>query len=254
MPRITLIIQPPFQVPGRERCFSGSPFAIKVQRILQYKSLPFAVEEVGWLERAQRLPALAHSRKLPVLQYDGEQIEDSTVIAHELEARHPLPALIPADPLLAARCHFLEEWADEALYWYGLYEQRRMTNPQVVTDAYFAGLPDDYRIPATQRALEVAEENLDRQGAGRYPPAKIQTDVRRGLDALQTFIRADGFVAGAALSLADIAIFAQLHRRSAGTNPWLESELSARPDLAAWMARVNRLTTSDRGAPDSAQG
>ena len=148
MPNITLIIQPPFQVPGRALCFSGSPFAIKVQRVLQYKRLPFEVEEVGWLERAQRLPALAASRKLPVLRYDGEQIEDSTVIAHELEARHARPALIPADPLLAARCHFLEEWADEALYWYG----------------------------------------LDRQGVGRYPPAKVQADVHRGLDALLTFI------------------------------------------------------------------
>ena len=243
-PKITLIIQPPFQVAGRERCFSGSPFAIKVQRILQYKRLPFEVEEVGWLERAQRLPELSASRKLPVLNYDGEQIEDSTVIAHELEARHPIPPLVPADPLLAARCHFLEEWADEALYWYGLYEQRRMTNPQVVTDAYFAGLPDDFRVPATQRALEQAEQNLDRQGVGRYPPAKVQMDVRRALDALLAFIRADGFVAGSALSVADIAIFAQLHRRSAGTNPWLESELAARPELAAWMARVNRLTSA----------
>lgn len=244
MPEITLIIQPPFQVPGRQRCFSGSPFAIKVQRILQYKRLPFRVEEVGWLERASRLPEVAASRKLPVLNYNGARIEDSTVIAHALEARHPDPALIPADELLAARCHFLEEWADEALYWYGLYEQRRMTNPRVVTDAYFAGLPDEFKSSTVEQALERADDNLDRQGVGRYPPEKVQADVRRGLDALLSFVRADGFVAGATLSLADIAIFAQLHRRSAGTNPWLESELSDRPDLWAWMARVNRLTAA----------
>jgi glutathione S-transferase len=244
MPQITLIIQPSFQVPGRPPCFSGSPFAIKVQRILQYKRLQFKVEEVGWLERERRLPELSASRKLPVLNYDGERIEDSTVIAHMLEARHPQPALIPRDELLAARCHFLEEWADEALYWYGLYEQRRMTNPLVVTDAYFAGLPDEFRISTTQRALERAEENLDRQGIGRYESAKVQADVRRGLDALLSFVRINGFVAGDAPSLADIAIFAQLHRRSAGTNPWLESEMSARPDLIAWMARVDRLTAA----------
>lgn len=244
MPEITLIIQPPFQVSGRERCFSGSPFAIKVQRILQYKRLPFRVEEVGWIERAQRLPELAASRKLPVLNYNGVRIEDSSVIAHALEARHPGPPLIPADALLAARCHFLEEWADEALYWYGLYEQRRMTNPRVVTDAYFAGLPDEFKSSTVEQALQRADDNLDRQGVGRYPPEKVQADVRRGLDALLSFVRAEGFVAGAALSLADIAIFAQFHRRSAGTNPWLESELSAQPDLSAWMERVNRLTAA----------
>lgn len=245
MPEITLIIQPSFQVPGRQRVFSGSPFAIKVQRILQYKRLPFKVEEVGWLEREQLLPRLSASRKLPVLEYDGERLEDSTVIAHALEARHPEPPLIPADRLLAARCHFLEEWADEALYWYGLYEQRRMTNPRVVTDAYFAGLPAEFRISTAEQALERAAENLDRQGVGRYLPGKVQTDVRHGLDALLSFVQADGFVAGATLTLADVAIFAQLHRRSAGTNPWLESELSARRELAAWMARVDRLTAAE---------
>ena len=67
MPKITLHIQPGFQVEGRPRCFSGTPFAIKVQRVLQYKKLPFEVVEVGWLERAEVLPRLSASNKLPVL-------------------------------------------------------------------------------------------------------------------------------------------------------------------------------------------
>jgi glutathione S-transferase len=244
MRQVTLVIQPPFQVPGKPRCFSGSPFAIKVQRILQYKGLHFAVREVGWLERNQVLPTLSASRKLPVLQYDDETIEDSTVIAHTLEARHPQPPLLPRDDALGARCHFLEEWADEALYWYGLYEQRRISDPQIVTDAYYTGLPEGFRVAAATTALARAEENLDRQGIGRYPADKVKADVRRGLDALVRLLQIEPFLAGPALSLADIAVFAQLHRRSAGTNPWLESELRARPDLVTWMARVDQLTTA----------
>lgn len=239
---ITLYIQPGFQVPGKPRCFSGSPFVIKVQRILQYKRVPFRVEEIGWVERAERLPKVSASRKLPVLDYDGECIEDSTDVAYALDARHPDPPLLPRDELLRARCYFLEEWADEALYWYGIYEARRITPGDVVNKAYFAGLPEAFRVLASERSVKNVEENLDRQGVGRYPPEKVQADVRRGLDALVSFLRNDPFVAGPALSLADIAIFAQLHRRSAGTNPWLESQLHARPALTGWMERVDRLT------------
>lgn len=244
---ITLYIQPGFQVPGRPRCFSGSPFVIKVQRILQYKRLPFRVEEVGWLERAERLPVLSASRKLPVLDYHGERMEDSTDIAYALEARHPEPPLLPDDELLRARCHFLEEWADEALYWYGIYEARRITPGDVVSKAYYAGLPEEFRVVASERTVKNVEENLDRQGVGRYLPQMVQADVRRGLDALVSLLRSEPFVTGPALSLADIAIFAQLHRRSAGTNPWLESELAARPALPAWIDRVDRATRTRTG-------
>jgi glutathione S-transferase len=66
--------------------------------------------------------------------------------------------------------------------------------------------------------------------------------VRRGLDALGSFVEADGFVAGSALSLADIALFGQFHRRMAGTNPWMESEIGERPAIAEWLRRIDELT------------
>lgn len=242
MPRILLWIQPGFQVPGHEPCFSGTPFAIKVQRILGAKRLRFEVREVGWAERAELLPKLSASGKLPVLEYAGERVEDSTAIAYFLEARHPEPALLPADPVLRARCHFLEEWADEVLYWYGIYEQCRITQGRVAEEAYFAGLPEALRRIAIERRRAWAEEILDRQGIGRYPPPKVKANVRRGLDALSVFVEADGYVAGSRLSLADCALFGQLHRRLAGTNPWLEGEMAARPPLTSWRVRVDQET------------
>ena len=73
MLRIVLFNQPSFQVPGRERCESGTPFGIKIARLLGYKGLAFENDEVGWLERMERLPRLSKSNKLPVLEYDGER-------------------------------------------------------------------------------------------------------------------------------------------------------------------------------------
>jgi len=70
----------------------------------------------------------------------------------------------------------------------------------------------------------------------------VKRDIARGLDQLTVLIEADGFVAGRQISLADIAVFGQLHRRLAGTNPWLEAEVAARSPLADWVARVDQLT------------
>ncbi len=42
---------------------------------------------------------------VPVLDYDGERIEDSTQIAYLLEDRHPEPRLVPDDPYDRARMH-----------------------------------------------------------------------------------------------------------------------------------------------------
>jgi glutathione S-transferase len=242
VPPITLFIQPGFQVAGRPRCFSGTPFAIKVQRILQYKQLPFDVREVGWLERAELLPRISRSRKLPVLQYGTDLIEDSTAIAYWVEERHPDPPLIPDDPVTRAHVHFLEEWADEVLYWYAIYEVARFGDFELQTEAYYRDLPAPVRRAAMERMRTSVDESLERQGIGRYPREKVMADVRRGLDALVALIGTDGFAAGPTLTLADVAIFGQLKRRMAGTHPWLEQEVATRPLLRAWLERVDALT------------
>ena len=49
MPQITLHIQPSFQVPGKERCFSGTPFAITVERLKAELSTRPSITD--WLAR-----------------------------------------------------------------------------------------------------------------------------------------------------------------------------------------------------------
>jgi glutathione S-transferase len=249
MAAITLFIQPGFQVEGRPRCFSGTPFAIKTQRLLQYKGLGFEVREVGWLERGELLPRISRSGKLPVLEYDGRRIEDSTAIAYELEALHPEPPVVPQDPVLRARSHFVEEWADEVLYWYSMYELARFGDLETQVQAYFGGLPEEAQRIAAERMRTAVEENLDRQGVGRYPVEKIQADIRRGLDAVEALVKGDAFAAGSALSLGDLALFGQIHRRLAGTHRWFESEIAARPAIGEWLNRVDACTQARSSAP-----
>jgi glutathione S-transferase len=239
VPEIVLHIQPAFRVPGYDACFSGTPFAIKVARILEYKRLPFRVEEVGWLERAERLPALSKSGKLPVLDYDRDRLEDSTTIAYFLEERHPDPPLIPRDAYPRAQMHVVEEWADEALYFYGLYGNVKLggkTTISYLVDKLPVAIEETFE--ATVRAY--LEQILHQQGVGRYPPEKFQADLTRSLDAIAALVARDGFAVGTTLTLADLALFGQLTRYFlSGTQPGLQREIEARPPLVDWVRRVD---------------
>ena len=243
-PAVRLYTWPAFGLPGRKRCFSATPFGIKVQRVLHYKKVPFSVEEVGWLEAATRLPALSTSGKLPVLEYDGERIEDSTRIAYLLEERHPEPRLVPREPTERARMHFMEEWADEVLYRYRQYGEIHFSDSALTAQAYYADIPEETRTRMVEKRRAGMEAALHQQGFGRYPESKFWAEFRRSLDGLAALIEGDGFLAGFEVSLADIAVFAQIHRAVAGADPWYEAEVRERAVLDRWMERIDAITSA----------
>src|SRR5689334_15862621 len=100
--------------------WAPSPFCLKVRALLDYKKITYT-----------RVPALGRplydmwrrggTGKLPALDVDGELVCDSTEIAHVVERRAPDPPVLPPEKRERALCHALEDWADEALYFVGLY-------------------------------------------------------------------------------------------------------------------------------------
>jgi glutathione S-transferase len=95
-----------------------SPFVEKVVRALQLKRIPYTlVEPRSPLDFRRWNP---RAGKMPVLELDGQREYDSTFILRRLDAVVPAPGLYAADPSTAARQRFLEDWSDEALYWYGM--------------------------------------------------------------------------------------------------------------------------------------
>ena len=83
--------------------FRQSPFCLKVRLVLAAKGLSFDVIEVTPGVGQIGLFRLSGQRQVPVL-VDGETVvTDSTAIALHLEAAHPEPPLLPADPIARAR-------------------------------------------------------------------------------------------------------------------------------------------------------
>jgi glutathione S-transferase len=240
---IMLHTWPSFHVPGHSPCFSATPFGIKVQRILNIKRIPYAVKEVAWHDSAETVPKLSASKKLPVLDYNGHWIEDSTQIAFFLEEKHSQMALIPSSPAMRAHCHFIEEWADEVLYRYRQYGEIKFGDPELIRKTYYGDYNADQGATMVEKRQQGLGLVLNMQGFGRYPVEKFWAEFRRSLQSLNDLIQKGGYLAGPALTLADIAVFAQLHRSTSGADPWYEDEVARFPDIRDWVSRIEKETS-----------
>ncbi|QEY32920.1 glutathione S-transferase family protein [Synechococcus sp. RSCCF101] len=186
--------------------FRHSAFCEKVRLVLRAKRLSFSVVEVtpglGQLD----LFRLSGQRQVPVL-VDGERvISDSTTIALHLEETVPEPPLLPADPAQRAEVLLLEDWADTTL------AQR----------ARLALLQTMGRDPVLREALlpEVTPEPL-RRAVGAIPAgwasdlgdvvaARERQLLMESLEQLAALTARRAHLVGATLSLADLAVAAQL--------------------------------------------
>lgn len=224
--------------------FDISPFCDKIRRVLRAKHLDFRIVEVPPSEAARgRWKEISPTGKFPVLEHDGRRIFDSTDIARHLDERFPEPRLLPEDPALQARVHVLEDWADEALYFFEM--TMRLTWPENaerwVPILLAAEKPLVRRLlgpllPGTIRRVTKA------QGVGRKARDDVERELGRHLDALVAWLGDDDWLVGETLTLADIAVFAQLFCIQ-GANTGCEA-IAARPALVAWMDRVDAATAA----------
>lgn len=198
---------------------SLSPFVRKVLVFAAEKGievenspLPPGAEDSGFL-------AASPFRKIPAMRDGDFAISDSSAIIAYIEALHPEPNLIPADPRSRARTIWYDEFMDTILFECG----RKMFFNRVVAP-----------IMGKQGDLEVA----DKAECEELPPL---------LCYLEGVIPDSGFLVEDRLTLADIAIacpFVNFHHMrvtvDAAAYPKLHAyvtALLARPSFAPLIAR-----------------
>ena len=115
--------------------------------------------------------------KVPALEIDGALVCDSTDIAYELERRYPTPAILPATARERALCHALEEWADESIYFVGLYFQWCDPDGAPMVKQFFRTVPVIGGV-AYPLYARVIRRQVREQGTGRKPRAHIAADSR----------------------------------------------------------------------------
>jgi glutathione S-transferase len=190
--------------------FRHSAFCEKVRLVLAAKGLEANLLEVtpglGQIE----LFRLSGQRQVPVLVDGGEVIADSTAIALHLEKRHPLPALLPADARSRARVLLLEDWADTALASGARQAllQAAAADPVLRTALLPEATPDPLRRVVAALPAGLMAPVSEAVGEVLAPCEARQ--LRRNLEQLAVLVADQPYLEGDRLSLADLAVVAQL--------------------------------------------
>ena len=156
-----------------------SPFVRKAAAFATEKGLEFELKPTRIADTDPDFCSASPFRKMPALKDGDYCLADSSAICHYLEAKHPEPALIPAEPQARGRVIWFDEFADTILFGCG---QKVFFNRVVAPR--FLGRPGDEAVAETALRDEL-------------PPI---------LDYLETIVPGDGFLFGDSLTLADISV------------------------------------------------
>jgi len=215
-----------------------SPFCNKARRCLSWKGLDYEVKDYNGL-LARKAAALSPAGKLPVLDYDGERIQDSGRIAAFLDRKHPARPLFPKDPQTLAKVRVWDDWAGQSLYFYEIYF--RMLDPVSLERGLALickGRPAWERMVLRAVFKRRYPKKLAQQGLARLPRAEVERQFFELLGALDTVLAGRQWLAGGDLSIADLSVAAQLSEFVRTSD--LAPRVLALAHLKGWLDRCDQ--------------
>lgn len=212
-----------------------SPFCNKVRRVLRHKGLAYEVVDYNGL-LARRAGKLSKAGTLPVMDYDGERVPDSAAITRFLEERHPTPPLYPADPEARASAHVWEDWAAQSLYFFEIYFRMLIPEARDKALALITRGRPAYERPIINAVLKRRyPKKLRAQGLGKLPLEEVERQFFAHVDALDTILGKRRWLAGDALSIADLSVAAQIDEVIRTSH--LADRIRQRTHVASWLER-----------------
>ena len=200
----------------------GSPYVRAALLVLEEKSADYrlAALQLGTLKQEPHLSRHQFGR-IPAFEHDGWMLYETQAILRYVDAVIPEPRLQPADPRAAARMNQVMGITD----WYVM--------PQISRTITFN------RVVAPRFGRPVNEEAVT-EGI---------PDARHCVGELARLLDGHDWMAGAALSLADLQLAPHLSMFALA--PEGAEILTAHPNLKGWLARIEarrsmQATTWDR--------
>ncbi len=197
-----------------------SPYARKVRLALYEKGIPFELHEIMTESQRNELLAVNPRAEVPALVDDAITVYDSSLICAYLEDRYPEVPLLPTDPAQRVRCRQLERLSDGPIDAVGiLVFISKMVRPEL-----------------EQQFPELA--------------AKVTAAVGEVYDLLDRELSGRAFLAGDSFSIAEAAILPHV-----GVLAFVGYPIDAsRPNLAAWLERMNERESVQRDSADAVAG
>ncbi|MDC8783998.1 glutathione S-transferase family protein [Roseateles koreensis] len=214
--------------------YEGSPFSEKVRLILGFKGLSWRSVTVPVMLPKPDVVALTGGyRRTPFLQIGGDIFCDTALMCRVIEARHPTPAIFPAQ----GEADILAQWADRDLFWAAV----PYTLQPAGFAAMFAGAP-----PAFLQAF-AADRAAMTQGRRRESLADTHAALQTYLAWLDRQLQ-DGrtFMLGDSPCIADFSAVQSIWfiRRA----PPVASILAPFARVGAW---ADRMLAFGHGQPES---
>ena len=194
--------------------FAVSNYYNKVKLALLEKGTPFA-EELVWLEQVDR--SASPLGKVPYLRTTDGTVCESGPMLDYLEALQPAPALLPTDPLQAAKVRELTVFLELHL---------ELVARQLYPEAFFGGQVSDATKARTRKQLDQA------------------------IPAFAALARWQPFIAGDAFTQADCAAIVHLPLISAATKTIYGEDLLAHLPVQDYLARMRERTSVQRVLAD----
>lgn len=190
----------------------------KVKLVLLEKGLPFTEERVPTSSADAAVLAASPLGKIPFIRVDGQTLCESQVIADYLEARYPTPALMPADPLAAAKVRELIAFVDLHL---------ELVVRDLYSQAFFGGTVSD----GTKE--------------------RVRKQLAKNIPAFRRLAKFSPYLAGDSFTLADCAAWASLPPLAMATQNVLGVDMLAEAGVD-WKAYVRLVGARPSAAKVSA--
>lgn len=231
------------QYPGLERGGTFSPPCAKAQMALRFKGLEFKTKDLSSPMEVRRYNPRG---RVPILLLGDEKFVDSTDILTELDRRYPDPPLLPSDPVLRVQAKILEDWADEVLYFYGVYYRWLIPeNFARMKEKVLSRQKAPLRWILPTIAIRTVRRRTMGQGVGLKDEPTVRREIEECLDALEVLLERSPFVVGDRITRADLAVAAVLDQwMFEALTPQLVESVRGRPRLSAWMERVHEIVPS----------
>ncbi len=186
--------------------FRHSAFCLKVRMGLAAKGLTYKIVEITPGIGQIAIFRKSGQRQVPVLIDEENIVTESSAIIRYIEKRHPEPKLIPTDLKTAAQVHLIEEWADTTLASRvrSSLLQAISIDPSLRIGLLSEELPTPIRkvIEEIPYALFAGMGELISQGKGSF--------LIESLERLTNLVQTNSWLVGEEMTVADIAIAAQL--------------------------------------------
>lgn len=213
-----------------------SPFCNKARRCLKFKGLDYSVVNYNGL-LARKAATLSPVGKLPVLDYDGERIQDSGRIAAFLDRKHPERLLYPADAQALAAARLWEDWAGASLYFFEIYiRMLDAGNREKALDLICAGRPGWERWLLREVFKRRYPKKLKAQGLGAYDRAEVERQLLQHVAGLDVLLDGRPFLTGLSANIGDLSVAAQLDE-IIRTDDGLASRILAHGRVKTWLEK-----------------